>query len=49
MGAEIANVHLGTVGLRRRLREELKRLGDGWLGTAAEAAAARVRRDFESL
>ena len=49
MGTEIANVHLGTTPLRRLLRSELKGLGDDWLAPAAEGAAERVRRDFETL
>jgi hypothetical protein len=47
MGFETANVHLGTPGVRARLRAELRaRKGAGWLCELARTLAAAIERDW---
>lgn len=47
MGAETANVHLGTAGARERIRRDLARRGGKWLLNAARDMEKFVRRDWK--
>jgi hypothetical protein len=49
MGHELANVHRGTARMAARLANALDKLPKNWLHRAAEAAAARVREDFDAV
>ena len=48
MGAETANVHLGSAGAVTAIRKDLKARPAGWLEAAARAAADRVARDWRA-
>jgi hypothetical protein len=48
MGAETANLHLGTATARRRLLSDLGRRDTGWLHDAAHAMAGAVEADWKA-
>jgi hypothetical protein len=48
MGAEAANVHLGTPGARDAIRADLGRRPGGWLADAARSLADRLEADWEA-
>lgn len=48
MGAEAANVHLGTPGAAHEILRDLNHRPDGWLADAAGAAADAVLEDWEN-
>ncbi|AMV25843.1 hypothetical protein VT84_15705 [Gemmata sp. SH-PL17] len=48
MGAETANVHLGTPGAASAVLRHVVRLPAGWLERAAKDAAAAVERDWQA-
>jgi hypothetical protein len=48
MGWETANIHLGTPRESKAIKQDLKKRGEGWLDTAAEAMAAATLADWES-
>jgi hypothetical protein len=45
MGAEVANVHLGTPGAGAKVLKDLARRKDGWLEAAARAATEATEKD----
>jgi hypothetical protein len=47
MGAETANVHLGTPRQRKRILRDLQRRKSGWLGKAAKEMAKATERDWK--
>src|SRR5262245_9225634 len=49
MGQELANIHRGTAGRAAQLTNALARLPKNWLHRAAEAAAERLREDFDAV
>ena len=48
MGAETANVHLGTAGAADAVLKDLDRRSDGWLADAARSLGRLVGRDWEA-
>jgi uncharacterized protein DUF2252 len=47
MGAETANVHLGTPRQRKRILRDLQRIKSGWLSKAAKEMAKATERDWK--
>ena len=47
MGAETANVHLGTPRQRRKILSDLQRRKSGWLNKTAEEMAKAKERDWK--
>lgn len=47
MGAETANVHLGTPGAAERIQKDLVHRPEGWLADAARSLSRLVERDWE--
>jgi hypothetical protein len=45
MGAEAANIHLGTAGAAPEIERDLNRRPKGWLGTAARSMSRLIERD----
>src|SRR5262249_6126663 len=48
MGAEVANVHLGTPDAAAPILADLARRPDGWLKTAARGLADLIEQDWEA-
>jgi hypothetical protein len=46
MGAEVANVHLGTAGAAEPILRDLDRRPDGWLADAARRTARKMAGDW---
>jgi len=49
MGAEAANVHLGTRHQRKKILNDLQKRKSGWLRNAAKEMAKATERDWKKI